>query len=161
MPHTMDEDIFTKMDSIAERVFGMANDPDQIPVSQETDDKLLKLHPKSFVFKEENGEPISWVVVVPTSIELANRFLGGEITEREMFALSEPQKEYGALYLCSAITVPEKQRRGYAVELFKEAIAGIPHVVDVKIFAWPISEKGELLLQRLEKELAITIERKK
>lgn len=145
----MERKIIDKIFEITERFFGTANDPDQMPVNKESLRKLQELHPKSFIYKTDNDEPISWVVVLPTSDELMKKFLDNEINERELLNLTQPQDRYEALYLCSAFTVPEHRGKGYAAALFQEAITQIPHSKDVKLFAWPFSEEGKQLADKL------------
>lgn len=153
----MDEKVLDKMLNIGEQFFGTASDPSQMPATRESFHKLQKLHPKTVVYRLENGEPVSWVVVLPTSTELMEKFLKGEINERELLDLTEPQDRYAALYLCAAFTVPEHRRRGYAVEMFKEAIEAIPHTKDVKLFAWIFSEEGRKLTEKLNSILGAKI----
>jgi hypothetical protein len=119
-------------------------------VSKESLYKLQKLHPKTFLYKTLNNEPVSWAVVLPTSQKLAEEFIQGKINERELLDMTEPKKEYEALYLCSAFTVPEHRRRGYAIEMLKEAINGIPHVAEAEFFVWPYSEEGKAVIKKLE-----------
>lgn len=70
----------------------------------------------------ENGEPISWVVTLPTTNDLASKFLEGRISERQLLTMTETQNEYDALYLCAAFTIPGFRRMGYATELFLKSI---------------------------------------
>lgn len=149
----MDEKVLNKMLNIAEEFFGTSSDPDQMPITKESFYKLQQLHPKTVVYKLENGEPISWVVVLPTQIELMEKFLKGEINERELLDLTKPQDEYEALYLCAAFTVPEHRRKGYIVEMFKEAIRDIPHTKNTRLFAWPFSREGRELAEKLNTSL--------
>ncbi len=149
----MDEKVLDKMLNIAERFFGTASDPNQMPITRESFYKLQQLHPKTVVYRLDNGEPISWVVVLPTQTELMEKFLKREINERELLDLTKSQDEYEALYLCAAFTIPEYRRKGYAVEMFKEAIKDIPHTKDVKLFAWPFSQEGKALAEKLSARL--------
>lgn len=149
----MDEKILDKMLNIAEQFFGTQSDPNQMPITKESFYKLQRLHPKTVVYRLKNEEPISWIVVVPTQIDLMNKFLQGEINERALLDLTKPQVEYEALYLCAAFTIPEHRRNGYVVEMFKEVIADIPHKQEVKLFAWPFSEEGRKLIEKLNTNL--------
>ncbi|MBF0385879.1 MAG: hypothetical protein HQL27_08420, partial [Candidatus Omnitrophica bacterium] len=142
---------------IAEQFFGTASDPSQMPITKESFYKLQKLHPKTLVCETENGEPISWVVTLPTSKELADKFLRGEINERELLDMTKPQELYEALYLCAAFTIPEHRRKGYSIKMLKEVIDAIPHIEDVKLFAWPYSSEGKLLIEKLGYELGVKI----
>lgn len=157
----MDEVILEKILNTAERFFGTVNDPEQMPVSKESLYKLQKLHPKTFLYKTLNNEPVSWTVVLPTSKELAEKFIQGKINERELLDMTEPKKEYEALYLCSAFTVPEHRRKGYAIEMLKEAIDGIPHAAKAEFFVWPYSEEGGAVIKKLEEILGRKIKIRK
>lgn len=149
----MDKKILDKMLNIAEQFFGSADDSDQMPITEESFYKLQKLHPKTVIYKLENGEPVSWVVVLPTQVDLMDRFLKGEINERELLDLSKPQEIYEALYFCVAFTVPRHRRKGHALEMFKEAIESIPHTENVKLFAWLFSKEGGHLIRKLGLDL--------
>lgn len=157
----MDEKVVEKMMKIAEEFYGTETDLTQIPVGKESGEKLWRLHPNSELAKIENGEPLSWVVVVPTDSDLADQFLRGEITERELLNLTEPKDTYEALYLCSAFTIPKERGKGYALALLQEAIEKIPHIPNVKLFAWPYTPEGEGLIKKLENKIGQTIELKK
>lgn len=157
----MDKIILDKIMVVAEKFFGTENDSEQIPVNLESYNKLQKPHLKTVICKMEKGEPASWIVVVPTQEKLAEKFIKGKISERKLLDLSRPQKKYEALYFCSAFTVPEYRRRGYAVELFKEAVESIPHVPAAKFFAWIYSKEGGILVKKISKELGIKIDLKK
>ena len=150
----LDPIVEQKMDKIAEEIFGTQKDSAQIPITHESGEKLDKLSPHWIKYRlDDNGEPISWVVVVPTTKEIANRFLRGEITEKEILDLGTPQKNYSALYLCAAITIPEYRKKGFALELLQEAIGSIPTTEDCVLFAWPYSKEGEGVINKLEQVL--------
>lgn len=148
----MDQETIGKIREMSERYFGTANDPNQMQVSEWTVGRLNGLHPLTLHARIGNGEPISWTVAIPTSKEAAERFLRGEISERELADTASPSDRYEALYLCMAFTVPEYRGRGYATELFLEALAGMPLEEDSLIYAWIWSEEGERLVKRLEAE---------
>src|SRR3989344_1845041 len=103
----MDEKVLSKMLNIAEKFFGTARDTHQIPITMESFYRLQRLHPKTIVYRLESGEPISWVVVLPTQTKLMEKFLTGELDERELLDMTKPQNQYEAIYLCAAFTVPE------------------------------------------------------
>lgn len=147
-------DILQKTMTIAELIFGTQNDPSQIPIVPASAEKLDSLASGWFKYRlDENGEPISWVVVVPTTREIAERFLQGAISEKEILDQTTPQERYSALYLCAAITLPEYRRKGLALELMLEAVRGIPTASDVLYFAWPYSTDGKLFGTRLQEAL--------
>lgn len=140
-----------RMNQIAEEIFGTHEDPNQIQIKRESAEKLDSLTKDWLVYELDKSEnPISWIVVVPTTKEIAEKFLHKEITERQLLEMTSPQKEYSALYLCSAITVPEHRRQGLAEKLLKEAINKIPKTNNCILFAWPFSEEGNHLIKKMQ-----------
>lgn len=148
----MDEKLFEKMRVIAERFFHTADDPDQIPINEKSAEKLFKIHSKGLIVKlGEKGEPIAWVVAIPTTRELEEQFLKGEITEKELFDKTQPGDNYESLYLCAAFVLPEYRGRGLAKELLMEAIREIgKDIKNPELFAWIYSPEGENLIRALE-----------
>lgn len=139
-----------KMDRIAEEIFGTEKDPGQIPITKESGEKLDRLTPHWIQYRlDSHGEPIAWSVVVPTQLDLAHRFIRGEITENELLDLTKFQNEYEALYLCATVTIPQYRRKGYALETMIDAINNIPHVENAVYFAWAYSEEGRKLIEKL------------
>lgn len=154
----LDPIIEQKMDSIAESIFRTSRDADQIPVTKESGRKLDKLTPHWIQYElDEKENPISWVVVLPTSLDLMEKFLKGEITERQLLDLTKPQEIYQAIYLCAAITIPKYRRKGLAIKLLKKAIDSIPHTEDTVLFAWPYSKEGAEVIKKLETELGVKV----
>jgi hypothetical protein len=141
------EQILQRTMKIAEEFFGTQTDPNQIPITFETVKKLNNLSKSWYEYELNNKEePISWVVLVPTQKEIAEKFLNNQITERQILDLTKKQNVYNALYLCSAFTVPEERGKGLATNLFKRAIKNIPLTPDAFVFAWPFSEDGLKML---------------
>lgn len=146
----MDEIILNKTMAIAEEFFGTANDPEQILINLESFLKLQRLHKKTFVCQIKNDQPISWVIVIPTQKKIAEDFLSGQINERQLLDFSQPQEKFEALYFCSAFTVPKHRGNNYSSELFQEAVREISLVDEAIFFAWPTSEEGKHLVEKLE-----------
>ena len=90
------------------------------------------------------------LLVVPTSKELAEKFLSSEINEKELFDQTSFCEEYEALYLCAAFIFPEYRRMNHAFEMFREAIENIPCVPNPLLLAWPITFEGEKFVQRFQ-----------
>lgn len=148
MPPSINE-LHEKTRKIAEQLYGTAQHPDHIPVTAASQEKLNRLHPKTVLFKVIDDEPVSWIVVVPTTRVLAEKFVNGEITERVLFDQTQPSERYEALYICSIITVPEHRRKGYGTGLLREALENIPLVPDPYLFCWIYSKEGEAMFQAL------------
>ena len=146
----MEDRILEKTLAIAEQFFGSQEHPDYIPITKESAQKFERLNPNFMVYKLKDGEPISWILVLPTSLNLMNQFIKGDINERQLLDLTQPETKYEALYLCSAFTVPEYRRHGYVLEMFKEAIEKISHTENFTLFAWPVTQEGKELSIKLE-----------
>lgn len=148
------EEITKKMAKISEDFYGTEKDPDQIPITEETQEKLLSIHPETALYEiDKNNEPISWVIVIPTSLETMEEFLTNELTENELFEKAVIEKKFEALYLCSMFTMPQHQRKGLAKKLMLKAIQKLAPRPEQKLFSWAYSEEGRLALQSISKEL--------
>lgn len=149
----IDKDIDSMM-NIAEQFFGTEQDPEQIPITKESLKKLLKLDKNAFSYKKDGrGNIIGWIVLVPTNRKLAEDFINGEISEKELFDKTKPQKKYDALYLCSVIVMPKYRRKGYAINMAVNSLNNMALKKDVLLFYWPFSKEGKLLAQKAEKIL--------
>ncbi len=137
------DEVFTKEMAIAEAIYGTESDPDQMPITLETAHKLdtLCLDWLETEF-DENGEPISWVVLMPTQREVAVQFIAGTITEKELLEKTVPQERYDALYIVSIITVPEHRGKRLSLKVLERAIPKIPLTPDALYFTWPTTEDG-------------------
>ena len=153
----MEEKNLDKILDMAEDFFKTESDSKQILIGKESFYKLQRLHPKTVVCKLENGELISWVVILPTQVELMEKFLNDEINERELLDMTEVQEKYEALYLCAAFTVHKYRRKGYALQMFKEAIDAISKTENVKLFTWLFSEEGGKIIEKLNQILGTKI----
>ena len=143
-----------KMDAIAEQIFGTAQDPNQIPITKESRDKLNAITPNWTEFQvDDKGDPVAWVIVLPTTKELAHMFVEGKITEKQLLEITMPQDVYSAIYLCAVVTVPEYRRRGLGRKLFKAAVDKIEKTQDYILFAWPVGEGGLGLVRKVAKDL--------
>ena len=153
---------FERMITLAEQVFDVRNDPDQLDVDQNVLSKLESLHPSS-VSEEDKGEgPIAWVLLIPTTSTLMDYFLQGKISERELFLRTEKGISYDALYLCSALVLEEFRECGIASRLTLEAIRSIANDHPIqKLFVWPFSNEGLELAKKLSAKTNIPLEVRK
>lgn len=156
------EELLQKEMKIAEEIFGTESDPDQMPITKESVEKLNKLS-NGWLESEfdESGEPISWAVVMPTQKDLAEKFLNKEITEKQLLELTQPADTYDAVYLVSVITVPEHRGKGLAGKVTQRAIKNMPVTGDVLYFVWPASKEGEIVAKKLEQVLGKEIKIRK
>lgn len=129
-----------------------------MPVTKESGEKLDILTSHWIEYKtDEKGDPIAWVVVLPTTKEMMHKFLKGEITEKQLLELAVPHNSYSAIYLCAAITIPRYRRQGLAFALFREAIKKIRKTNDYEIFVWPFGNSGLELAKKVGKSFNKTV----
>lgn len=151
----MNKETFEKMLKISEEFFGSQTDPDQMPISQESADKLFSIHPDTILYKfDEKGEPVGWAVVVPTSREVMEKFLNKKISEKELLDRATEEKKFEALYLCAVFILPEYRGKGFAKELILSAIEKVSSGKNLDLYAWIYSEEGKGLSNAVSKVLS-------
>lgn len=133
------------MMQLAEEVFAAKNDPNQLDVNQEVLERLQMMHPAAVSEYDDGNGPVAWVIVIPTTIDLMNRFLENKISEKELFELTPIDTNYEALYLCSAMVLEEYRRQGIAKRLVLNAIEKIRKDHPLKaLFVWPFTKEGDV-----------------
>lgn len=73
-----------RMIRLAEEFFATKNDPAQISVTEEVMKRLREIHPASLSEHDDGNGPVAWVLLIPTTSELMNRFIAKQITENEL-----------------------------------------------------------------------------
>lgn len=132
------------MIKLAEEVFATKNDPDQLDVNQEVIERLQRIHPATVSEYDDGNGPVAWVLVIPTTLDLMNRFLENKISEKELFDLTPLDTTYEALYLCSAMVLEEYRRKGITKQLALNAIENIRKDHPLKsLFVWAFSKEGD------------------
>jgi len=135
---------FERMIKLAEEVFATKNDPDQLDVNQEVIERLQRIHPATVSEYDDGNGPVAWVLVIPTTLDLMNRFLENKISEKELFDLTPLDTTYEALYLCSAMVLEEYRRKGITKQLALNAIENIRKDHPLKsLFVWAFSKEGD------------------
>ena len=135
---------------LVDDVFATRNDPTQIAFTEADMKKMESLHDGCLQEAANEDGPISWVAVIPTSLELMHRFIRGEVTERQLFDATEESTPQQAVYLCSAIVLPEHRRSGIAFDLSVRSIRNIQEDRHIEAaFVWPFSDEGENLAQKV------------
>ncbi|GAB6279386.1 MAG: hypothetical protein STSR0006_13940 [Lentimicrobium sp.] len=147
-----------RMLNLVDEIFATSSDPRQIRVTPEVMERLKKIHPSSFAeYADENG-PVAWIMLIPTTLELMNRFIKGEISENELFELTPLNASYEALYLCSALVLEEYRRKGIAKQLILNAIDDIRQQHPIKaLFVWPFTEEGDLTAENIAKTVSLPL----
>jgi len=147
-----DKELMNTLVVATDEIFHTESDDTQIPASQESREKFFALDSHCLaVDVDDAGEPRGHVLLIPTQRALVERFLKSEITEKEMFDLTQKSDSYDALYLCSALTMPKYRRRGVALNLLTTTVEKFTsrYPIDL-IFAWPYSDEGMKLGRALE-----------
>lgn len=146
----MDLSNFERMIQLAEEVFAVKSDPNQLDVNEEVIDKLHRIHPASVSEYDDGNGPVAWVLLIPTTIDLMYRFLENKISEKELFDLTPEDSIYEALYLCSALVLEEYRRKGIAKQLSLNAIENIRKDHPLKaLFVWAFSKEGDLAAETI------------
>lgn len=143
---------FERMIALVNEVFATKNDPDQLDVNEDVMERLVLLHPSTICERDEGDGPVVWVLLIPTTRALMEAFLSKSISEKDLFDQTPVGASYDALYLCSAIVLPEYRRKGIARELTLEAVSDIQkeHPLTA-LFVWSFSKEGDLASEELSR----------
>jgi ribosomal protein S18 acetylase RimI-like enzyme len=135
-------------------IFSLKGDHEQMPLNRDIIRRMLDLHPASLLWRTTPDKKlIGWLESLPTTRELADRFIEGEITENEMFEATPKQERAEALYIGGAVVLPEYRGQGHASRLVKEAVERIAPDPDQKIFYWGVSDSGSKAAEAISAEL--------
>ncbi len=139
-------------------VFDVKNDPDQLNVNEDIIKHLQLIHPATMSeYADENG-PAVWLLLIPTTTELMDQFISCKINEQQLYALTPVDTEYQAIYLCSAMALPEYRGKGIAKRLALEAIESIrkDHPIQT-LFVWPFTKQGDELAEKLAQQIGLPL----
>jgi hypothetical protein len=154
----MSDDNFKRMIALAEKFFDVKNDPDQISVDEETRTRLLAIHPNTMSEVRNDDGPIVWILVIPTTMDIMEQFLARDINERGLLQKTSPGDRYEAVYLCSALVLPEHREKGLAKQSAVQAVKEIQKQHSIKqLFAWTFSQEGEKLAISIARELELPL----
>jgi GNAT superfamily N-acetyltransferase len=143
---------------LADEVFAVRTDPNQLDVNDEVLERLYHLHPATLNELDDGNGPVAWVLVIPTSYEIMNRFLSHEITEKQLLDETESGSLIDVVYLCSALVLDEYRRQGIAKQLCIEAIEKIREEHPLKaLFAWTFTKEGGQLAETVSKEVKLPL----
>ncbi|MBC7553238.1 MAG: hypothetical protein H7257_04610 [Taibaiella sp.] len=143
---------------LVDEVFDVKNDPGQLNVDEEVMERLKQIHPATLSEYDDGNGPAAWVLVLPTTKALMNDFLKGVINERQLAEFTLPCVSYDAVYLCSAIVLPEHRRKGIAKDMSVNAIKAIMEQHDIlSLFCWPFTTGGESLAQSIAGEMGLEL----
>lgn len=149
---------FERMIQLAEVIFAVKNDPDQLDVNEDVIQHLRELHPSTVSEFDDGHGPVAWVLLIPTTTDLMNRFLTGEITERQLYEQTPVGGIYDALYLCSAMVLEEYRRQGITKRLVLKAIDQIRQDHPIKaLFVWSFTKEGDQAAEALARWTALPL----
>lgn len=136
---------FERMIQLAEDVFAVRNDPDQLDVNQDVLDQLRRIHPATISEFDDGHGPVAWVLLIPTTLGLMDQFLNHSISEKELYEQTPLDAAYEAIYLCSAMVLEEYRRKGIARQLTLKAIDSIRKDHPIKaMFVWSFTTAGDI-----------------
>jgi hypothetical protein len=141
---------FERMMQLAAEVFEVHNDPQQLDVDENIITQLQALHPSAVMEYANEEGPIIWVLMIPTTRQLMNAFVNGQLGETELLNQTPVGIQYQALYLCSALTLPEFRNQGLTKKIALEAISEIRKIHPIEhLFVWNFSQEGSWLANSL------------
>jgi ribosomal protein S18 acetylase RimI-like enzyme len=157
MPAQTQENL-ARMIRLANEVFGMKQDPTQISVNGKVMARLRKIHASAMIEKRTKNGPIAWILIFPTTNNLMKQFIKRQINERDLLKKTPLGVKYDAMYLCSALVLPEYRRKGLAKRLMCKAIKSIQKQNPIKsLFYWGFSAEGKKLAVSVAKSLSLPL----
>ncbi len=154
----MGNENLSRMIKLADEFFEAKIDPMQISVNGETMDVLKKIHPSTIGEIANKKGPIAWVLVIPTTHTLMKEFISKKINEKQLLDNTPLGSKYEAVYLCSALVLPEERGKGLAKRLLIKSITAIRKKHPVKsLFYWGFSPEGKSLAGAIAKELFLPL----
>lgn len=146
------------MIQLADEVFGMRQDPSQISVDAKVIARLKRIHPDTLMEKRTKKGPIAWVLVFPTTKYFMMKFIEGKISERVLLKKTAVGISYDAIYLCSALVLPEYRRKGLAKHLIGKAIKSIRKDHPIRyLYYWAFSPEGKKLAVSVAREFSLPL----
>lgn len=151
-----------RMIELADKVFSVKDDPAQLNVTPEVMDKLKLLHPSCISDMDYGEGPVAWLLLIPTTKEIMQKFVSGQINENELFEETKPGMKFDAIYLCSALVLEEYRRKGIIKQLALESISNIRKDYPIKyLFSWPFSEEGRKTAENISELIRLNLINKK
>jgi len=147
-----------RMVALADEFFGARADPDQLVVDADVMEKLRGIHPSTLSEACNEDGPIAWVLLIPTTHQRMERFVRGELGERQLLEIPETGPRFEALYLCSALVLPEYRGKGIARRLAADAIEAMVEDFPIKeLFVWGFSTEGSALAKSLARSSGLPL----
>lgn len=150
-----------RMIRLADEFFEARTDPDQINVTPRVRAKLERIHPSTLSALTTKKGPVAWMLVIPTTKTVMKEFVEGRIGEKELLKRTPLYRPYQAIYLCSALVLPEYRGKGIAKKLLTKAIKSIrrDHPIEF-LFFWAFSKKGARLAVAVSRSAKLPLVRR-
>ena len=149
---------FERLIQLADNVFAVKNDPDQLDVDWQVLERLKEIHPASIAELDEGMGPVAWVLLIPTTQKLMEQFLAKDISENQLYKLTPVGGSYDAIYLCSALVLEEFRRKGIANQLALKSIEEIRKDHPIKaLFVWSFTKEGDLAADKIAQLTSLPI----
>ena len=150
-----------RMMRLADEFFDYRNDPEQIVVDELIMAKLEAIDPASLAQQANDDGPIAWILVIPTTERVMREFLEGKISERKLLEETMPGQQFDAVYLCSALVLPEFRKKGIAKSLTLRSVNAIRKRHPIRwLYIWPFSEEGARVAEEVAAEAKLPLLRK-
>lgn len=157
----MPQENLIRMIRLAEEFFDVRNDPLQLSVDRKVMARLRKIHPSTITERRTRKGPVAWMLVIPTTAGLMKQFIKKQINERELLAKTPLRGTYDAIYLCSALVLPEYRGKGIAKRMLVKAVKAIRKRHPIRsLFYWAFSPEGKKLAQSVAEETGLPLHRR-
>lgn len=149
---------YERMLRLADEFFSVRTDPEQLNVTPEVIERLKRLHPATLSDHSTTEGPVVWILLIPTVSEVMEHFLDGRVSEARILDLTPEGASYDALYLCSALVLPEYRRRGLALKVAAGAVEAIrrDHPI-ATLFYWGFSAEGRRLAEAVARAAGLPL----
>lgn len=149
-----------RMLALIDEVFETKSDPHQLSFTEDDMEHLARLHSNCLNELANEDGPYAWISIFPTNLELANDFIGGKSTERELFdkTVTLMPSQFNTVYLCSALVLPEFRRSNLAFNVSCEAVQAMKNTFQIEhLLVWPFSEEGERLAKKIAEAVQLPL----
>jgi predicted GNAT family acetyltransferase len=149
---------YERMILLADEVFSSRTDPHQLNVNENVMEHLQLIHSDTISEYDDGNGPVCWILCIPTTLDLMNKFINKEISERELYELTPLNTKYEAIYLCSALLLEEFRGKGIAQRLGVKALENIKIDHPIKaLFFWSFSKEGEKLAEKVSSLIGLPL----
>jgi len=119
---------------------------------------LRRIHHATMSERNEEDGPVAWILLIPTTQDLMEQFIAKKVNEQELLAKTPLEGLYEAVYLCSALVLPEHRGKGLAKELTIRGVKSIKADHPIKsLFYWAFSREGAKLASSVARDCGLPL----